>query len=77
MERDNQNQVYMGMLKKVERKVDNLEILLVELLNKDNPGKYKVSENNIVAYPTSRLKPIGKKPDINLFNFSNPNDLPF
>ena len=77
MERDNQNQVYMGMLKKVERKVDNLEILLVELLNKDNPGKYKVSEYNIVAFPPGRLKPIGKKPDINLFNFSNPNDLPF
>lgn len=77
MEKDNQNQVYMGMLKKVERKVDNLEILLVELLNKDNPGKYKVSENNIVAYPPGRLKPISKKPDINLFNFSNPDDLPF
>lgn len=69
------SQIYIGMLKKLERKVDRLEILLVELLNKDNPKRYKVSENNLIAHPPSR-KNIPQPPERTLFNDPY-GDLPF
>lgn len=70
-------QVYIGLLKKLERKIDRLEILMVMLLNRDSDITYEVSENNTIHHPRKRDKPDKMKSNKELTLFNYDEKLPF